>query len=127
MIGWDKPAVLLPVSAMSGLSPDQIESILAHELAHIQRQDYLVNILQTLVEILGFYHPAVWWVSRQIRIEREHCCDDLAVAVCGNSVAYARALTQLETIRSRSGILAMAATGGGLTSRIKRLVQPPIP
>ncbi len=117
--------VLLPVRAMSGLSIEQIESILAHELAHIQRQDYLVNILQTLVEILGFYHPAVWWVSRQIRIEREHCCDDLAVKLCGNSMAYARALTHLETARSNSGVLAMTATGGSLTLRIKRLVLAP--
>jgi len=125
VIGWVKPVVLLPVMAMSGLSTEQIESILAHELAHIQRQDYLVNMVQTLVEILGFYHPAVWWVSQQIRIEREHCCDDLAVGVCGNSVAYARALTHLETSRSGSGVLAMAATGGSLTYRIKRLIQAP--
>ncbi|MCF7975908.1 MAG: M56 family metallopeptidase, partial [Phycisphaerae bacterium] len=125
VIGWIKPVVLLPVSAMSGLSTEQIESIVAHELAHIQRQDFLVNILQTLVETLGFYHPAVWWVSRQIRIEREHCCDDLAVEVCGDSMAYARALTQLETIRPKNGILAMTATGGSLTHRIKRLVLTP--
>ncbi|NQV33264.1 MAG: hypothetical protein HQ515_11260, partial [Phycisphaeraceae bacterium] len=125
VIGWIKPVVLLPVSAMSGLSTEQIESILAHELAHIQRQDYLVNILQTFVEILGFYHPAVWWVSRQIRIEREHCCDDLAVAVCGDSMAYARALTHLETVRPQNNVLAMTAAGGSLTHRIKRLVLAP--
>ena len=125
VIGWLKPVILLPVSAMSGLSTEQIASILAHELAHIKRQDYLVNILQTFLEILGFYHPAVWWVSGQIRIEREHCCDDLAVAVCGDSMAYARALTQLETARSQDSVLAMTATGGSLTHRIKRLVLTP--
>ncbi len=127
VIGWIKPVVLLPASAMSGLSTEQVESILAHELAHIQRQDYLVNILQTLVEILGFYHPAVWWVSHRIRDEREHCCDDLAVKMCGDSMAYARALAHLETTRSQNGALAMAATGGSLTHRIKRLVKAPAP
>lgn len=125
VIGWIKPVVLLPISAMSALSTEQIESILAHELAHVMRQDYLVNVIQTLAEILGFYHPAVWWVSRQIRIEREHCCDDLAVQVCGNSVAYARALTHLETTRPQRGVLALAATGGSLTRRVKRLIQTP--
>jgi len=125
VIGWIKPVVLLPISAMSALSTEQIESILAHELAHVMRQDYLVNVIQTLAEILGFYHPAVWWVSRQIRIEREHCCDDLAIQVCGNSVAYARALTHLETTRPQRGVLAMAATGGSLTRRVRRLIQTP--
>ena len=84
VIGWLKPAVLLPMSAVSGLSLVQIEAILAHELAHIRRHDYLVNLLQTLLETLLFYHPAVWWLSGRIRAEREHCCDDLAVEVCGD-------------------------------------------
>jgi beta-lactamase regulating signal transducer with metallopeptidase domain len=96
VIGWIKPVILLPASALSGLNPHQLEAILAHELAHIRRHDYLVNLLQTLVETLLFYHPAVWWLSRRIRVERENCCDDLAVSLCGDPVAYASTLAVLE-------------------------------
>jgi len=95
VIGWVKPVVLLPATALSGLSASQLEAILAHELAHIRRHDYLVNLLQTLVETLLFYHPAVWWLSGRIRAEREHCCDDLAVSLCGDPIAYASALADL--------------------------------
>jgi len=122
VVGWLKPVILLPASALMGLSAEQLEAILAHELAHIKRYDYLVNMLQTVVEILGFYHPAVWWVSHRIRVERENCCDDLAVTVSGDRVRYARALTSLEEMRSRQGELAVAATGGILLKRIRRLV-----
>src|SRR5262245_32870159 len=94
VIGWLRPVILLPVGALSGLTPQQLEAIIAHELAHIRRHDYLINLLQALIETLLFYHPAVWWVSRRIRQEREHCCDDLAVAVCGDACAYARALLE---------------------------------
>src|SRR5689334_1133166 len=80
VVGWLRPCLLLPLSAITGLDPDQWTAVLAHELAHIRRHDYLVNLLQTAVETILFYHPAVWWVSRRIRQEREHCCDDLAVA-----------------------------------------------
>ena len=125
VVGWLRPVILLPASALTGLSPEQLEAILAHELAHIRRYDYLVNVLQTVVEILGFYHPAVWWVSRRIRIERENCCDDMAVRVCGDSVRYARALTCLEEIRHSQAELAMAATGGSLLDRIARLLGRP--
>ncbi len=82
VIGWLRPYVLLPVTAVTGLSESQLRAILAHELAHIRRHDYLVNLLQTAIETVLFYHPAVWWVGRQMRIEREHCCDDIAVALC---------------------------------------------
>jgi prepilin-type processing-associated H-X9-DG protein len=121
VVGWLKPVILLPASAMTGLTAEQLEAILAHELAHIKRYDYLVNILQIIVEILGFYHPAVWWISHKIRCERENCCDDLAVAVCGDRINYAKALTSLEEIRGRDQ-LAIAATGGNLFSRICRLL-----
>ena len=124
VIGWLKPVVLLPVSAMSALAPAQLEAIIAHEFAHIRRHDYLVNLLQTLVETLLFYHPAVWWLSRQIRIERENCCDDLAVSLCGDPVTYARALADLEELRGGAG-LALAATGGPLVQRVRRLVGAP--
>jgi beta-lactamase regulating signal transducer with metallopeptidase domain len=122
VIGWLRPVILLPASALTGLTAQQLEAILAHELAHIRRYDYLINLLQTAVETLLFYHPAVWWVSKQARLEREHCCDDLAVAVQGNALAYARALAELETLRGSGPQLALAANGGSLLSRIERLL-----
>ncbi len=122
VIGHLRPVILLPVSALTGLSPEQIEAILAHELAHIKRCDYLVNILQTVVEILGFYHPAVWWISHKIRVERENCCDDMAVSVCSDKVCYAKALTTMEEIRATQPGLAVAASGGSLFDRIRRLL-----
>jgi beta-lactamase regulating signal transducer with metallopeptidase domain len=125
VIGWLRPMILLPASAVTGLSPTQLELILAHELAHIRRRDYLVNLLQTAVETLLFYHPAVWWVSHRMRIERELCCDDLAVAAGGDAAGYARALADLEGLCSGAPALAMAATGGSLWERIARLVGPP--
>ena len=125
VVGWIKPVILLPVSVLSGLSADQLEAILAHELAHIHRYDYLVNIVQTVIEILGFYHPALWWISHKIRAERENCCDDLAVQVCGDSVRYARALTCLEEMRHHRSELAVAASGGSLAARIGRLLGRP--
>ena len=129
VIGFLKPVVLLPASALAGLSTQQVEAILAHELAHIRRHDYLVNLLQTLVETLLFYHPAVWWISRRIRVERENCCDDLAVSLCGDPVAYATALADLEALRSSGPTperhIAMAATGGSLRLRVRRLLGAP--
>jgi beta-lactamase regulating signal transducer with metallopeptidase domain len=121
VFGWWRPVVVLPLSALAGLSPWQIEAIIAHELAHVKRWDLLVNAFQIATETLLFYHPAVWWVNRVIRNEREHCCDDIAVQMCGNAHDYARALAQLEESRSTS-VLAMAANGGVLTSRIGRLL-----
>jgi beta-lactamase regulating signal transducer with metallopeptidase domain len=128
VIGFLKPVVLLPASALAGLTAQQLEAILAHELAHIRRHDYVVNLLQTLVETVLFYHPAVWWVSRRIRIERENCCDDLAVSLCGDPVAYATALADLEALRSGPAPdhhIAMAATGGSLLLRVRRLLGAP--
>ncbi|HEX6178675.1 MAG TPA: M56 family metallopeptidase, partial [Thermoanaerobaculia bacterium] len=122
VVGFLKPVVLVPATSLSGLSARQLELILAHELAHIQRHDFLVNMLQSVAETLLFYHPAAWWVSKQIRIERENCCDDLAVATCGNALEYARALTLLEQLRSAPP-LAVAANGGSLLGRVKRLVS----
>jgi uncharacterized protein (TIGR03435 family) len=118
-IGWLRPYILLPVTALTGLSEAQIVAILTHELAHIRRNDYLVNILQTVIETVLFYHPAVWWVGRQMRLEREHCCDDIAVAVCGSAFEYASALAEMEQIRDRIPTPALAATGGDLLGRIR--------
>ena len=122
VIGWLRPVILLPASTLTGLTTMQLEAILAHELAHIRRQDYFVNLLQTAVETLLFYHPAVWWVSWQVRVEREHCCDDVAVTVQGNALTYARALAELELLRAREPKLALAANGGSLLERIERVL-----
>ncbi len=121
VIGWFRPVVFLPVTVLTGLSEEQLESIIAHELAHIRRLDAFVNAFQVCVETLLFYHPAVWWLNRRIRAGREHCCDEIAVAACGNAVEYARALTRLEELRSAPA-LAMAANRGPLTERIVRVL-----
>lgn len=122
VIGWLRPLVLMPAAALTGLAPHQIEALLAHELAHIRRHDYLVNVLQRAIEAVLFYHPAVWWVSNQIRRERELCCDDLAVAASGDALSYAHALADLESSRPAHRTAAIAANGGSLTTRIRRLV-----
>ncbi len=127
VIGWITPVVLVPASALTGLSSSQLEALLAHELAHIRRHDYLVNVLQSAVETLLFYHPAVWWISRRVRIEREHCCDDVAIDVCGDRAGYAAALATLEVSKTMPS-MAVAATGGSLVDRIRRIVGvPPTP
>jgi len=122
VVGWLKPVVLLPISVATALTPEQIEQILAHELAHVRRHDYLVNLFQTAIENILFYHPAVWWISGQVRAERENCCDDLAVATCGDATAYARTLAQLETMRGTAPALLPAASGGSLLSRVRRIL-----
>jgi beta-lactamase regulating signal transducer with metallopeptidase domain len=122
-LGWLKPVVLLPVAALSGLTPEQLEAVIVHELAHVRRLDCLVNLFQILAETLFFYHPAVWWLNRRIRTEREYCCDEIAVSVCGNRIAYARALTLMEEWRSGPGF-AMAANAGPLEARVQRLLRP---
>jgi GWxTD domain-containing protein len=122
VIGWLRPVILIPVGCLMGLSPSQVEAVLAHELAHIRRHDYLVSVFQSAVEALLFYHPAVWWVSQQIRREREHCCDDLAVRISGDSLAYAKALSFLEERRASVPMVALGANGGVLAMRIRRLL-----
>ncbi|HKR64175.1 MAG TPA: M56 family metallopeptidase, partial [Thermoanaerobaculia bacterium] len=121
VLGTLRPVILLPASTLTGLTPEQIEMVLAHELAHIRRHDFLINLLQAFVETLMFYHPAGWWMSRSVRIERENCCDDLAVAVCGNPIQYARALTRLEELRAGALPVVVAANGGSLMERIRRI------
>ncbi|MGA2742994.1 MAG: M56 family metallopeptidase [Bryobacteraceae bacterium] len=123
VIGWLRPVILMPAAYLAGLDWRALEALLAHEIAHIRRHDYLVNLLQTTVDTLLFYHPAVWWVSRQIRIERENCCDDFAAQLCGDRVTYARALVDLEQIRAAEPALAMSARGGSLIHRIRRLLS----
>jgi beta-lactamase regulating signal transducer with metallopeptidase domain len=124
MVGWIKPCVILPTAALAGLTPVQVEALLAHELAHVRRHDYLVNLLQSAIETLLFYHPAVWWISRDVREAREHCCDDLAVAVC-DRVVYASALADLAALaRTTAGQrFALAATDGSLVWRVRRILS----
>ncbi len=121
LIGWIKPAILLPMSVVTEMSTDHIEAIIAHELAHIKRYDYLFAGIQALIETVLFYHPAVWWVSRQVRIEREHCCDDLAVQILNDKLRYAKALYELENRRTGFNRIALSAQDGSLVSRIRRL------
>lgn len=122
VLGWIRPVILLPAATLAGLAPEQLEAILAHELAHVRRWDYVVNACQCALETVMFYHPVVWWVSRCVREERENCCDDLVVRVCGNRVAYARALATLEESRAELPDLAFAASGAPLLKRIRRLL-----
>ncbi|PYP98832.1 MAG: hypothetical protein DMD34_01510 [Gemmatimonadetes bacterium] len=124
VVGWLRPVILLPASALTGLTPLQLDALLAHELAHVRRYDYVVNLVQSVIETLLFYHPAVWWVSRSVREEREHCCDDLAVRVCGDAHFYATALLGMERLRVATPAFAMAAAGGSLMARVRRLVAP---
>lgn len=126
-IGWLKPVVLIPCSMLSGLTPNQLDMLILHELAHIKRHDYAVNLLQTVVETLLFFHPAVHWISKQMRNEREYCSDDIAVSHCGNPMAYARTLTDtanhcLQHRHHTIPTMAVAASGGDLKQRISRLV-----
>jgi beta-lactamase regulating signal transducer with metallopeptidase domain len=125
VVGWLKPAIIVPSTLFTRLPAWQIEAILAHELAHVRRNDYLVNILQNIVETLFFYHPAVWWISAQLRKEREHCCDDTAATLTGGALNYAKALTALEEMRGHLPKGAIAATNGSLLARIRRLLGVP--
>ena len=123
VVGHFRPMILIPASVLSGLSVGQLEAILAHEMAHVRRHDYVVNLLQTVVETVLFYHPAVWWISRRVREEREHCCDDVASAVCGDRGVYADALVRVDELRGDSVGLAIAASGGGaMFMRVQRVL-----
>lgn len=124
VVGWFRPAVLLPVAVVTRLPLHQIEALVLHELAHIRRNDAVANLFQIVVETLLFYHPAVWWVSDLMRRERENCCDDVAVELSGDAVTYARALTALEAMRPASPF-ALAANGGVLRQRVVRLLHAP--
>jgi len=130
-VGAVRAMVLLPVSAITLLGPEELEVVLAHELAHVRRADFVWNLVQTLVETLFFFHPAVWWISGRVRHERELCCDDLALTICPNPVVYASALFHLEEHRSRQMRLAMALDGHQspqtLRMRIARILGETMP
>ena len=123
VIGYLRPMVLLPASSVTGLTTSELELILAHELAHIRRHDYALNLIQTVIEALLFYHPAMWWVSSHVRHERENCCDDVAVAISGDRATYVRALAQLE--EHRVAPPALSASGSSLLMRVRRLLGQP--
>ena len=125
-IGVVRSVVIVPASALMALSPEQLEAVLAHELAHVRRADYLWNLIQTMVETLLFFHPAVWWLGHRLREQRELCCDDVAVESCADPLVYATALLRLEERRSQRLNLAMALDGhrpwSGLSARIARIL-----
>jgi beta-lactamase regulating signal transducer with metallopeptidase domain len=125
-IGIARSLILLPAAALMALSPEQLEAVLAHELAHVRRADYLWNLVQTMIETLLFFHPAVWWLGRRLRQQRELCCDDVAVQSCADPLVYATALLRLEERRSQQLSLAMALDGNrqwsGLRARIARIL-----
>ncbi|MCW3806200.1 M56 family metallopeptidase [Plebeiibacterium marinum] len=122
-LGFMKPIILFPVKAFTGLSEKEIEAIIAHELAHIVRNDYLFNIIQSVIEIVFFYHPAIWTISRCIRDEREHSCDDIAIELTGDKVTYAKALTnaQIFTYEQENLTMAFGTKKSSLLERIKRI------
>jgi bla regulator protein BlaR1 len=122
--GWWRPVVLVPTSLVAGMPPHLLEALLAHELGHVRRHDYLVNLMQNVIEALLFYHPAVWWISTRIRAEREQIADDFAVRHLGEPRRLALALSELEKLQFSSHHLAQAANGGDLMARIRRLLRP---
>ena len=122
--GWWRPLVLVPAALASGMPHELLEALLAHEMAHVRRLDYLVNLGQNVIEILLFYHPAVWWISGRVRAEREQIADDLAARHTGAPRTLARALSELERMQFSSAHLAVGANGGDLLTRVKRLVRP---
>src|SRR5690242_8003756 len=125
LIGWIRPVILLPLAVSSGFPAEQVELILAHELAHLRRFDHFANLFQVALETLLFYHPVVHWISRDVRNERELCCDALALRVTGGDRReFATALVELEEFREQHGGLTLAASGGVLLERIGQITRP---
>lgn len=126
-IGYLKPVILLPIGMVNNLSPQQVEAVLAHELAHIYRRDYLINIFQAIIETLFYFNPAVWWLSAAVRAEREDCCDDIAVPYCNNSLDYAKALLSVQEWSQSAPSFALAFANGKnrLLNRVRRILNHP--
>lgn len=123
VIGTLQPVVLIPIGLLLGFPTAQIEAILAHELAHIRRHDYLVNMLQSFVEVVFFFHPALWWLSERVRVEREHCCDDLAIEACGDRLSLAHALVGIAEFKTNHSLaMAFASKKPLLLQRVKRVL-----
>ena len=129
VVGYLKPMILFPIGAINKLNTQEVEAILAHEIAHVLRNDYIFNIIQSVIEALFYFHPAVWWISANIRAERENCCDDVAIALCGNSMTYAKALVSLQEMAYYpSPQMAMAFAGqrkNQLLFRVQRILKQP--
>lgn len=126
-VGHLKPLVLFPIGWLNNLDVQEVEAILAHELAHIKRNDYLVNIIQSMIEMIFYFNPIIWWLSARIREERENCCDDIAIEACGNSMRYAKSLVHVQELQGSYPQAAMAMLGSNkfqLLNRIKRLFEP---
>eukprot|EP01029_Cantina_marsupialis_P012804 TRINITY_DN2831_c1_g3_i1.p1 TRINITY_DN2831_c1_g3~~TRINITY_DN2831_c1_g3_i1.p1 ORF type:complete len:832 (+),score=82.85 TRINITY_DN2831_c1_g3_i1:2238-4733(+) len=125
LIGYFKPVVLIPVSLLSGIPKNQLEIVIAHELAHIYRHDYLIQFIQNILELLFFYHPIVWWLSSVVNTEREHICDDLAVKVCGESLTLIKALNNMEAIRKKQHEMVLGFSGkkGNVLNRVQRILH----
>ncbi len=131
VIGWLRPVILVPAGAFLHLAPEALEAVLAHEIAHVRRADFLANLLQSVAEALLFFHPAAWWLSRHVRDLREHCCDDIAADVCGDPMLLAEGLAALERLRRTPSTVfdqaagpALGAAKGNLMFRISRLFRP---
>jgi len=122
VVGWVSPLVIVPLSMLSTLREEHVRVVLVHELEHIRRYDHLANAIQVLIETVLFYHPMVWWMSHQARLEREHCCDDAAVRWAGDAKVFARALADLETTRTSSRAVLAINQGGSLMNRISRIL-----
>ncbi|GAB3798016.1 hypothetical protein GCM10028819_18230 [Spirosoma humi] len=132
VVGILKPVLLLPIGLVTNLTSREIEAVLAHELAHVKRHDYAVNLLQSVIEVLYFFHPALWWLSARVREEREHCCDDLAIHVCGgDGRLLARALAHVEefrlapTVTTPALAMALATNRQQLLHRVQRMLGVP--
>lgn len=129
VVGHLKPLILVPIGLINGLSEKEVEAIICHELAHIKRRDYLVNILQSLMEIVFFFNPAVLWVSKLIREERESCCDDMTISSTHDKVNYISALISCQEFQPGNPEYAMAISGKNdqLVQRVKRMVSNDTP
>lgn len=128
VVGFLKPLILIPASVFLQINPQQLETVIAHELVHIRRYDCLVNFAQSVVEVLFFYHPCAWWISKTIRREREFAADEAVIESFGASrLIYASALANLEEIRLLTNQdlppVATAANGGNLMQRIAKILQ----
>jgi beta-lactamase regulating signal transducer with metallopeptidase domain len=124
VIGFVKPMILFPFGLLAGLTPEQVETILVHELSHIRRQDYIINLCQAVVETIFFFNPFVMLISSLIREERENCCDDMVIAKGISPISYVKTLAHLEASRSSSTLaLGIAGNKNQLLNRIKRIME----
>jgi beta-lactamase regulating signal transducer with metallopeptidase domain len=128
--GFIKPIILIPVGLVNQLNDREVEAILTHEIAHIRRNDYLFNLIQSVIETILYFNPAIWWISSAVRNTREHCCDDMAIQYCGDQLMYAGALVKAEEMRAsvnlrRPYALSFLGQKENLLNRIKRILQQP--